>query len=105
MILYVLYFRVENVFYHIMQYIDIYRAEPVELEVENCLDRCKAMRETLRMKIKRLKDLSITSGIFPRISNGTDENDKVNENLSMLQDFMAELKRSLTDNVECFNKE
>ena len=95
------YCRIESVFHHIKQYIEVYSIEPVQIMAKDCMDRCLGMRENLRMKVKRLKDLSVSCGV----SQGQSLPVNNTEDYYVLQDSIAELKRNLADTVDWFNKE
>lgn len=90
-----------------MQYLVLYCVEPVQTKVLGSLERSKAMRHNLLSKLKRLEKLMMSSGIFSDSANnntcGSVESKK--SNLVQLQDGIADLKRSITDAVLCFNLE
>ena len=89
-----------------MQYLVLYCVEPVQTKVMDSLERSKAMRHNLLSKLKRLEKIMLNSGIFSdpiNISYGATESTK--SNLVQLQDGIADLKRSVTDAVLCFNLE
>lgn len=88
-------------FYHIKQYVELYNVEPVLALAKNCMYRCLGMRDTVRLKAKRVKELSITCQASV-LENFTE---KVKEDYFNLQDSIAELKRSLAESVDWCNKE
>ncbi len=67
----------------------------------NCIDRCLGMRDALKLKMKRIKDVSINYEMWK--AKSIPQNLK--EEYFLLQDSIAELKRSLADSVEWFNKQ
>ena len=68
---------------------------------KNCIDRCLGMREALKLKMKRVKDISVYCGL----EKGESVPESLKEEYFLLQDSIAELKRSLADSVEWFNKQ
>ena len=97
-------YRLEGMFCRIIQYFNLYNLEPVQAKVQDSLARSHAMRETFRNKVKKLKDLSVDSRLFPGPWNNDCSVD-VKENIFELQDAIADLKRNIADTVFCFNLE
>ena len=98
----------EGVFWRIIQYSNLYNFEQVQARVQDVLARAKAMRETFRAKIKRMKDLSVNSGLFPgpwKSSCSDSGSVNTDENLFTLQDSIADFKCNLSETVFCFNIE
>ena len=67
-------------------------------------------REALRNKDKLLKRLAVTAGFMEPLPNEniapdviTPDADQIDENLYRIQDGIEELKRSVTEVVECWN--
>ena len=70
----------------------------------------QAEREALRDKVSRLKKLAVTAGFLEPLSRESvsdaevnPEAGKVDENLYTIQDGIEELKRSITEVIECWN--
>ena len=98
--------RIEGVFCRIMQYLVLYCVEPVQAKVLGSLERSKAMRHNFLTKLKRLEKIMVNSGIFSEFANNTcGSTENIKSNLVQLQDGIADLKRSVTDAVLCFNLE
>ena len=58
----------------------------------------------------RLKKLAVTAGFLKPLPSETEsgsevilESDEIDENLYMIQDGIEELKRSITEVIECWN--
>lgn len=90
-------------FYHIKKYVEVYNLEPVQALTKNTMDRFLGMRETLRLKAKRLKDISVESTCS---MVGTEPlGERAKEKFCQLQDSIAELKQCLAETIDWFNKE
>lgn len=97
--------RVEGVFYRIIQYLNLFNVEPVQIKVQDTLARGREMRKSYRSKIKRLKEQCSCCGLFPGILSSSNSTDDICGNMFMLQDLVADLKRMIADTVFCFNLE
>lgn len=57
-------------------------------------------RNAVRTKVKHLKDLVVSGGFLSDSDARRDPND---DRVSYVQDLLADLKRAITEVVECWN--
>lgn len=96
-----------------MQYLGLFNMDPVQAKVQDCLARARAMRESYRERVKKLKEMCSSCGLFPKLGVAPLDEEFTpslygsNEclNVFMLHDKVADLKRMIADAVFCFNLE